>query len=343
MINGIENNRNYIKVKKTKKAFKGLSEKLTVKDLSRLQTIYIPPAYKTLYLNKNPTNKVQLIAKDIKGRNQYFYNPEYTSKSDKRKYKALQSLVAVAEKIETDNKLQINRIFTTLSKTGKIDDTDYIHIIIWLLINNNFRIGNIKYDKLYNSSGITTLKPSHFKFNKGNKVCYISFIGKKGVENNAEIKDNKIIKILHNLKMRYGKHNNIDYIFSKGNGSLIKSDDITNYFNNKFNAKITPKMFRTYYANYHMLDYLQSVLDIKNNSEYNSLNSEKRKISYMKSKISEYVAERLHNTPSVCRNKYINNKLLNKVITNPHYYSGLGKNDIGPKLSIHQQLQRFIG
>jgi DNA topoisomerase-1 len=333
----------FIKIKKTKKNFNGINHKLTKKDIDRLKNIYIPPAYKTLYLSKNTNNKIQLIAEDNKGRNQYFYNSDYTSKSDIRKYKALRSLVSIAEKIEYDNKLQINRIFTTLSKTGKIDDTDYIHIIIWLLINNNFRIGNIKYDKLYNSSGITTLKPSHFKFNKTNKSCNISFIGKKGVENNAEITDNKIITILHNLKMRYGNHNNIDYIFAKGNGSLIKSEDITNYFNNKFNAKITPKMFRTYYANYHMLDYLQSELNLKNNIEYNSLNTNKRKISYMKNKISEYVAERLHNTPTVCRNKYINGKLLNKVITNPHYYSGLGKNAIGPKLTIHQQLQRFIG
>lgn len=335
----------FIKVKRTKKNFKGVSKKLTAKDLSRLKSMYIPPAYKTLYLSNNPANKVQLIAEDTKGRNQYFYNPDYTSRSDTRKYKALRSLVSIADKIEADNVAQINRIHTGLSRatTKSINDNDYIHIIIWLLINNNFRIGNIKYDKLYNSSGITTLKPSHFKFIKSghgsyNGYCQVSFIGKKGVENKGYINDKKMIDIIRKLKMRYGKHNNVDYIFARDNGSLFRSNDITEYFNYKFNVKVTPKMFRTYYANYHMLDYLQNHAKLLTNDEYNNL-TDKRKQSYLKKEIGEYVAKRLHNTPSVCRSKYINNKLLDKIIANPNYYSGLGDK----KNSIHVQLKRFIG
>lgn len=338
--------RKFIKVKRTKKNFKGLSKKLTAKDLSRLKSMYIPPAYKTLYLSNNPANKVQLIAEDAKGRNQYFYNPEYTSRSDTRKYKALRSLVSIADKIEKDNHEQINRIHSGLSSsTAKsINDNDYIHIIIWLLINNNFRIGNIKYDKLYNSSGITTLKPSHFKFvNSGssscNKYCQVSFIGKKGVENTGNITDKRMIDIIRKLKMRYGKHNNVDYIFARDNGTLIRSDDITGYFNDKFNVKVTPKMFRTYYANYHMLDYLQNHAKISDD-EYNNL-TDKRKQSYLKKQIGEYVANHLHNTPSICRSKYINNKLLNKVIANPNYYSNLGNKK--ETNNIHEQLKRFIG
>jgi DNA topoisomerase-1 len=327
-------NRNYIMIKKTKKSFRGINEKLTSKNLSRLNSMYIPPAYKTIYLSKNPTNKVQLIAEDSKGRNQYFYNPEYTSKSDTRKYKALRSLVSIAEKIEDDNKDNINKIYNKLSRGSEIDENDYIHIVIWLLINKHFRIGNIKYDKLYNSTGITTLKPCHFKLS--NNAVNISFIGKKGVENNDTINDSKLISIIKNIKMRYGNHNNVDYIFAKSNGGLIKSEDITNYFNNKLGVSdITPKMFRTYYANYHMLDYLQSGLK---KDEYNNL-TEKRRRSYLKKAISKYVSSRLHNTPSICRSKYINNKLLEKIISNPNYYSTLGDKNT----NIHQQLKRFIG
>jgi DNA topoisomerase-1 len=321
----------YIKVYKTKKNFNGLSQKLTLKDIKRLKNMYIPPAYKTLYLSKNPKNKVQLIAEDDKGRNQYFYNPEYTSKSDNRKYKALRSLVSIAEKIENDNKDNISRIFTKLSKGKEVDENDYIHIIIWLLINKHFRIGNIKYDKLYNSSGITTLKPCHFKIS--NNALNISFIGKKGVENNTIINDTKLIAIIKNIKKRY-VNNNINYIFAKSNGSLIKGEDITKYFNNNLGVpNITPKMFRTYYANYHMLDYLQSGIK---KDEYDNL-TEKRRSSYLKKVISEYVASKLHNTPAVCRNKYINNKLLEKITSNPNYYSSLSDKN------IHQQLKHFIG
>jgi DNA topoisomerase I len=334
--------KNFLKIKKTKKNFKGITKKLTVKDLNRLKSIYIPPAYKTIYLSRNTVNKVQLIAEDDKGRNQYFYNHEYISNSDKRKYNALRSFVSVAEKIEKDNQKQINRIYKQSNKTSKTKESinydDYIHIIIWLLINNNFRIGNIKYDKLYNSNGITTLKPAHFTFKNSN--CIISFIGKKGVENNAVITDNKIINIIKKLKLKYGKHNNIEYIFANNNGSLVKSKNISDYFKNKFGVKITPKMFRTYYANYHMLNFLQNKINLTDkNCKYTTLKTDKQKSSYLKTIIGDYVSNRLHNTPTVCRNKYINNKLLSKVIYNPHYYSNLNNKSN----NIHSQLKRFIG
>lgn len=363
--------RNFIKIKKTKKNFKGVSKKLTGKDLNRLRSMYIPPAYKTIYLSNNPNNKVQMVAEDDKGRNQYFYNPDYTSRGDSRKYKDLRGLVSIAEKIEKDNNNHITRIYNNIKGVrnnvnvnnnvkgdnknhGKISDNDYIHIVIWLLINKHFRIGNIKYDKLYNSSGITTLKPSHFTFCSGNSsnrnnnngngnnghMCKVSFIGKKGVENNAVINDNKFNNIIKHMKMKYGKHNNVDYLFAKDNGTLVKSEDITGYFNDKFGVKVTPKMFRTYYANYHMLDYLQNHANLKDNSDYKNM-SDTRKKSYMKKAIGDYVSEKLHNTPAICRSKYINNKLLDKVIINPHYYSELSNGN--KKETVHEQLRRFIG
>ena len=108
--------RNFIKVKRTKKNFKGLTKKLNNNELNRLRNMYIPPAYKTIYLSNNPNNKVQLVAEDNKGRNQYFYNPDYTSRSDKRKYKDLRGLVSIADKIELDNNKNINNIYNKLKK-----------------------------------------------------------------------------------------------------------------------------------------------------------------------------------------------------------------------------------
>ena len=143
-------------------------------------------------------------------------------------------------------------------------------------------------------------------------------------------------KLLFNLKNNVSKKNNNSekYLFMRNNGSLVKSEDVSDYFNDKYNVKITPKMFRTYNANYHMLDFIQNKMDM---NEYNNLSTENKKKSYVKKAISEYVSNKLHNTPSVCRNKYINNKLMEKIIINPRYYSNLGDTN------IHNQLKKFIG
>lgn len=322
---------NFIKIKQLKNGFKGIDKKLSMDDMNRLKKIYIPPGYKKIYLNKNNKDKVELIAEDLKKRKQYFYNSKYTIKSDNRKYNALKSLVNYAEKIEKDNALNIKKIYKKYLKSNKIENNDYIHLIIYLLINNNFRIGNIKYDKLYNSSGITTLKPNHIIITKEGNIK-ISFIGKKGIENTGYIYNKHINKIFKVIKSKYHKLNNIDYIFLKNNGSLIKSDDIANYLNDKYNVNITPKMFRTYYANYYVLEYLQYKL---NKNEYDNKKNEKKK-TYLKRQIGVYVSEKLHNTPSICHKKYINNKLLEKILKKPKKY-------IDQKKNIHYQLKKIIG
>lgn len=328
-------NRNFIKIKKTKKHFRGINNKLTAKNVNRLRNMYIPPAYKTIYLSRNPNNKVQLIAEDGKGRNQYFYNPEYVSRGDKRKYRALKSLVNIAEKLETDNHKNIKQIHEKLVKHNQqIDDNMLYDIIIWLLINTHFRIGNQKYDKLYNSTGITTLKKKHFQAGEGDAAgaMKVKFIGKKGVENKAKIANDEIVGILGRLMEKADGNNG--YIFRKSNDSVIKGEDISGYLREKYNVSVVPKMFRTYYANYHMMDFIQNVFDMEN-PEFIDL-KEKRRVSHLKKKISEYVAQHLNNTASVCRTKYIHNGLMNKIISNPRYYSNLDN-------SIHQQLKKYIG
>lgn len=333
----------FIKFKKTKKNYIREDKKITKKDLNRLKSIYIPPAYKTIYLSKNENNKVQLIAEDKAGRHQYFYKPDYISRSDNRKYKALKSLVNIAENIETDNNTAINKIYnkfrnnTNNKKTIVLNNNELINIIIWLLINCNFRIGNLKYDKLYNSTGITTLKGKHLKpvimqQNNKDENIEVRFIGKKGVINNSIIDNKKIIFILNKIK----NNNNNNYLFMKeDNSSLITSNDITKYFNEKYNdVNITPKMFRTYYANYHMLNYVFNHFQ-KDKEDFTKL-TDKRKKSYIKKNIANYVSNKLHNTPNICLKKYINYKLLEKISNNIN-------NMIKKKDNIHIVLKKFIG
>jgi DNA topoisomerase-1 len=57
-----------------------------------------------------------------------------------------------------------------------------------------FRIGQKVYQKLYNSTGISTIIVDNIKFK--NNSAYISFIGKKGVQNECTIQDPLIVKEL---------------------------------------------------------------------------------------------------------------------------------------------------
>jgi len=299
---------------------------LTKKVKNRLSSMYIPPAYNNLLLSKSPKNKILLIGTDDAGRKQYIYNSQHTKNLDKRKYCKLKELSNHITRIENENTTNINKLYQNLKlkKNYKIEKSDLITIIIYMLLNYHFRIGNEKYTKLYDSHAISTLKPCHFV--KKDNSFIIKFKGKKGVINETIEKDNKVI-FIYNFLLKNCENNKQNYLFNynylnqisnTNMVGLISSNTIKDYFMTKYKVNITPKMFRTWYANYHMLDYLKK---FKSSEFYQDNNSNEKKMSrYLKREIGEYVSKHLNNTPGITKKNYINNKLFDEVINRPKYY-----------------------
>ena len=173
-------------IKNNKCKYLSKGKKLTKKHTERLDKLYIPPAYQNLLLAKSPNNKVQVIGEDAYGRKQYIYNTSHVQKVEKRKYDKLQQLLPIISQIENDTQCTIETIYQSLQKIKLIPHPDrkwssystenntqiielnqgltkneLIQIVIFLLITTNLRIGCMKYYKLYNSYGLTTLLPEH--------------------------------------------------------------------------------------------------------------------------------------------------------------------------------------
>jgi DNA topoisomerase IB len=100
------------KSKKVHKSFHIINNKVVInkKLISRLDSIYIPPAYKDLIVAKSESNKVQIIGTDNKGRRQYIYNTNYTKKRNSRKYDDVMDLGKSIIKIEKDNITMLNEL-----------------------------------------------------------------------------------------------------------------------------------------------------------------------------------------------------------------------------------------
>jgi DNA topoisomerase-1 len=165
--------------------------KINKKSINKyLKNIYIPPAYNNVMINKNINSKILVIGIDKKGRKQYIYNKKLINKNSKNKFKKLINFGKNYKKIIT----KINRDLNS-NKKEKL-----IALILKIIIECDFRIGNEKYLKDNNSHGVSTLKNNHILINN-NKII-IDFIGKKGVRNLCEVKDNIIIKNLKTLKKK---------------------------------------------------------------------------------------------------------------------------------------------
>jgi DNA topoisomerase-1 len=323
--------------KKTKKVFHIINNKVVTDKyiIERLDKLYIPPAYKDLVVAKSETNKIQVIGTDNRGRRQYIYNPTYTKKRNSRKYDDVMDLGKSIIKIEKDNIEMLNELSKKPYTKWVLPD-DYIPIIIYMLRTYNFRIGNECYANDNESYGITTLKKEHIHFlgtgKEKESKFKIEFVGKKSIINTYTDKNSQISNLLQVLikhassdgyLFKYDNETNTkhdskhDSNHKSGDKQLITPDQIHHFFQDKYNAYITPKMFRTWYGNFHMLNYLNKIFK-----------EDKLKPKMLKTEIrdlvkscSEHVSDKLNNTPTISKKSYIDNKILDLVIKNPYRFA----------------------
>ena len=248
--------------------------------LEKIKKMKIPPAYDNVTIINN--KKILAYGYDSKNRKQVIYNPKYIKEQTDKKY----------DKIEDFSKYFL-KIKKCIAKDIKSSDekTKIFAMIITLILSCGFRIGNKKYEKENNSHGITTLKLSHISI--GNNNIEFDFIGKKGVRNKS-VCNNKYI--YEYLSKKYEDYEKNAYIFTCNN-TCINSVDVNNYLANKLGVNITTKDLRTWNANNLFTKYFNKFLKCKE-----CKNPIKKAI--------ELTAIQLHNTPTVCKNSYIDPKII---------------------------------
>ena len=236
--------------------------------------VYIAPAYRDVKINLNSNAKVLAIGKDDRDRPQYIYNPNIVKKRCKGKFKKLINFGKNYDKIT-------NHIERDFSKRGESKNKQ-IAMILKIIMDCNFRIGNDRYTRDNNSFGVSTLTCKHVK--RKQNLVLIDFIGKKGVRNTCVVKNKKI---RNNLLTQKKKKQSDDRIFVH-DGVEIKSTDVNEYL--KRLGNYTTKNFRTWGAN---TELILSLLDDNDLTES-----------------VDMVAQKLHHTSAICKKNYIDPKLI---------------------------------
>jgi len=250
-----------------------------------LEGLYIPPAHDNVKINLKKRDKVLAIGYDTKGRPQYVYNTKFKDKQSKEKFK---KMIDFGKSYQT----MMKQIHKDLYTEGESKDKQ-IALILRLVCDCCFRIGNDKYAKENKSYGVTTLQRDHVKV-KGQNVT-VDFIGKKGVRNVCTIKNKKISKELRTKKRCMKKDDRL-FVYRKGNRYYdVKSGDVNAYLK-KF-GKFSVKDFRTWTANLELISQL-----MKTEVETSTPETNKKQILH---EVIDKVAHKLHNTRSVCKNNYI--------------------------------------
>ena len=246
-----------------------------------LEGLYLPPAYDDVKINLNKKAKVLAIGYDNKKRAQYVYNKKFTEKMKKKKFNDLYLFG-----------LQYKRINTDINKNLKLDSNEklkQVSMILKLIMDCDFRVGNDEYLRQNNSYGVSTLKNKHILVNK-DKVT-IDFIGKKSVRNTCDV-NNKTIKKHLKTKKKTIKNNARIFTYKKDESNIkfnVHSTDVNSYI--KQFGNFSSKDFRTWSANIKLIKYL--------------LNSNEDDANKDLKECVQKVADKLHHTPEVCKKNYL--------------------------------------
>jgi DNA topoisomerase-1 len=258
------------------------------KDLKRIASLAIPPAYRDVWISMKPRGHLQATGRDARGRKQYRYHTEWRELRDSIKFGRMVSFGEQLPKLRSNLKRD-------LALPG-LPREKVLAVVVTLLDATRVRVGNTEYARDNKSFGLTTLRNRHVSFIRDGRAV-LNFRGKGGVQHEILIDDKRIAKIVRRCQEIPGQHL-FQYINDDGQRCPIDSGLVNDYLREAMGADFTAKDFRTWGATLHAISLLACTPLPDPPSEHGF----KKKIA----EVVKQVAAELRNTPAVCRKSYIN-------------------------------------
>jgi len=253
--------------------------------LARIDALKIPPAWRDVWISPSPRAKLQAVGYDKAGRKQYLYSEDYRAQQEQAKY---DKLVRFGEKLPD--------IRTAMSKDMDRDhlDRERVCAIALRLINLGwFRPGSERYAQESRTYGITTLRKRHVKV-RGNRIA-LNFRGKHKVWVRTAVLDAELAEAMKELLELKGGRGL--FRFRNGDGKLVSLNDrhLNQYVQEHMGEDFTVKDFRTWGGT------LLAAVGLAERGTVESESQAKKQVTA----VCKAVAEKLGNTPAVCRASYI--------------------------------------
>lgn len=147
------------------------------RDLARIRTIVIPPAWQDVWISENPQGHVQVVGTDDAGRRQYIYHPDWTRSRDKGKYARAMELAEALPRARSRA--------TTSLRRAELDRERVLAAAFRMLDRSALRIGSQRYLLQHGSRGLTTLRRRDASV--ADTIVNLAFSGKSGQRQALEI------------------------------------------------------------------------------------------------------------------------------------------------------------
>jgi DNA topoisomerase-1 len=257
--------------------------------LKRIKSLAIPPAWTDVWICPQANGHLQATGRDARGRKQYRYHPKWREVRDEVKYERMIKFGKALPQIRKE-------VDRALSLPG-LPREKVLATIVYLLEATMMRIGNDEYARENKSYGLTTLRNRHVKID-GSEVEF-RFRGKSGVYHDVKVHDRRLARIIQRTRDLPGQ-DLFQYLDEDGETHTVGSADVNDYLRTITGEDYTAKDFRTWSG---------TVLAAMALQEFEAVDSDAQAKKNVVRAI-ESVAEKLGNTPSVCRKCYVHPAVL---------------------------------
>lgn len=262
--------------------------------LKRIRSLVIPPAWRGVWICPTANGHLQATGRDARGRKQSRYHPRWREVRDETKYERMMLFGAALPNIR-------KRVDHDLALPG-LPRERILATIVRLLETTFIRVGNTEYARTNHSYGLTTLRNKHIAV-KSSTVTF-NFQGKSGVEHTIDLEDRRLAKIVARCRDLPG-YELFQYLDNEGNRHSIDASDVNDYLREITEQDFTAKDFRTWAGTVLACTLLREFEPADSDTQ-----AKKNVVAAIKS-----VAERLGNTPSVCRKCYVHPAVMETYLT----------------------------
>src|SRR3954466_9165579 len=260
--------------------------------IARLDSLAIPPAWKDVWIAPTPRAKLQAVGIDGAGRRQYRYHPDFRAQQEAAKY---DELIRFAEKLP-DLRLAMGEHLMR-------DPLDPLHVcaVAIRLINLAwFRVGDDRHTKRSRTYGVTTLNKSHVKV-RGTRVTF-RFRAKGKVQVRTAVIDVELADSIRALLATPGRRL-FRYEVEGGLGNLTNRR-LNEYVREYMGGDFSCKDFRTWGGT------LTAAIAFAERGPVEGKTEPRRAVAA----VMRQVAEKLGNTPAVCRASYVSPAVIDQYL-----------------------------
>jgi len=261
--------------------------------LARVRELAIPPAWRDVWICRDPLGHLQATGVDAAGRKQYLYHPSWRVRRDRAKFDAMLEFGAALPRLRRRVKRDLAADELTRERV--------LACALVLLDLGFFRIGSESYAEQNGSFGLITMLKRHVRLDSEQVV--FDYQAKGGRRRVQAIADPAVREAVAELKRRRGGGERLLAYRDGRHWVDLRSEDLNDRIKELTGGDFSAKDFRTWNAT-----VLAALSVASLGADGGSKGARKRVIDAAVRAVSAY----LGNTPAVCRASYIDPRVFDR-------------------------------